>query len=238
MPTATRTRPTIAARSFDRSTEVFGRNPVAVREAAVLDKVAGLTLLAVVAAVPGWFTNSPAALIAALVVAGLTGILGCWVPKTARFLAVPYALAEGFLLGAISRVYQSVGGHIVPLAVTVTAAIYVTTLAAYRSGLVKVNRRFIGMTFAVTVAFLVIVLFGLFVGLPTFGPVAAVIGLLGIFVGVSNLFVDFDYVRRAEDMGLDRSAEWNMALLILVSLVLVYLNVLRFVAAVSGGGRR
>jgi len=68
--------------------------------------------------------------------------------------------------------------------------------------------------------------------------VAAVIGLLGIFVGASNLFVDFDYVRRAEDMGLDRSAEWNMALLILVSLVLVYLNVLRFVAALSGGGRR
>jgi uncharacterized YccA/Bax inhibitor family protein len=171
------------------------------------------------------------------VVAGLTGILGCWVPRTARFLAAPYALAEGFLLGAISRIYETVGGHVVPLAVTVTAAIYITTLVAYRSGLIRVNRRFIGMTFAVTMAFLVILLFGIFVGLPTFGPMAAVIGLIGILVGVSNLFVDFDYVRRAEDLGLDRSAEWNMALLILVALVLVYLNVLRFVAAVSGGRR-
>lgn len=237
MSTATRSRQTIAARSFDRSAEVFGRNQVAVRESAVLDKVAGLTLLALVAAAPGWFSNSPAALIVALVVAGITGIVGCWVPRTARYLAVPYALAEGFLLGAISRVYETLGGHVVPLAVTVTAAIYLTTLVTYRTGLVRVNRRFIAMTLAVTLAFLVIVLFGLFLGLPTFGPVAAIIGLLGIFVGVSNLFVDFDYVRRAEDMGLDRSAEWNMALLILVSLVLVYLNVLRFVAAVSGGRR-
>lgn len=234
MATATRSRPTIAARSFDRTNEVFGPNQVAVRESAVLDKVAGLTVLALVAAVPGWFSNSPAALIVALVVAGITGIVGCWVPRTARYVAVPYALAEGFLLGAISRVYDTLGGHIVPLAVLVTAAIYVTTLAAYRSGLVKVNRRFIGMTFAVTVAFLVVLLFGLFVGLPTFGPAAAVIGLIGVFVGVTNLFVDFDYVRRAEDIGLDRAAEWNMALLILVSLILVYLNVLRFVAAVSG----
>jgi uncharacterized YccA/Bax inhibitor family protein len=240
LATTTRQRPkTLTARGYARSVDTFGAGaPERVSVASVLDKVAGLTILAVIGGVFGYLTSSTPLLVASLVVGSLAGLGACWLPRTARYLAVPYALAEGIVLGAISRLYESYNGRIVPLAVIVTAAIYITTLAAYRTGLVRVTHRFVTMALAATMGFLVVVVFGLFFGLPTFGPGAALIGLVGIFVGVVNLFIDFDYIDRGQAAGLAKAAEWNMAVLVLVSLVLVYLNVLRFVAALSGGSRR
>jgi len=236
----TQTRPrTLTARGYDRSVGTFGLGATErVSAHSVLDKVAGLTVVAILAAVVGYATDSAGLLIVCLVVGAGAGLAACWAPRTSRYLAVPYALAEGVVLGAISRLYESVDGRIVPLAVLVTGAIYIATLVSYRTGLVRVTSRFYSLALAVTVGFLVVMVFGLFFGLPTFGPMAALIGAIGIFVGVTNLFVDFDYINRAEISGLPKAAEWNMAVLVLVSLVLVYLNVLRFVAALSGGGRR
>ncbi|HUZ44651.1 MAG TPA: Bax inhibitor-1/YccA family protein [Acidimicrobiales bacterium] len=242
MAMATRQRPrTLTARGYQQSVDAFGVGvgpAERVRASSVLDKVAGLTLLAIGAGAVGYVANSPGLLIACLVLGAVSGMAACWAPRTARYLAAPYAITEGVVLGAISHLYESINGRIVPLAVLVTAAIYVTTLISYRSGLVRVTHRFYSMALAATVGFLVVLVFGLFAGLPTFGPMAAVIGAVGILVGVMNLFIDFDFIYRAESSGMPKAAEWNMAVLVLVSLVLVYLNVLRFIAALSGGGRR
>jgi len=240
MAMATRSRPrTLTARGYQRSGETFGAGTgERVSAASVLDKVAGLTLLAVAAAAVGYFIDSSGLLLACLVVGAVTGIAACWAPRTARFLAAPYAVTEGVVLGAVSHLYESVNGRIVPLAILVTAAIYITTLVTYRTGLVRVTHRFYSMALAATVGFLVVMVFGLFAGLPTFGPMAALIGAVGILVGVMNLFIDFDFIYQAQASGMPKAAEWNMAVLVLVSLILVYLNVLRFIAALSGGGRR
>ncbi|HVA44394.1 MAG TPA: Bax inhibitor-1/YccA family protein [Acidimicrobiales bacterium] len=240
MAMATRQRPrTLTARSYQRSVDAFGVGAgEQVRAASVLDKVAGLTLLAVGAGVVGYVSDSTGLLITCLVIGAISGMAACWVPRTARYLAAPYAITEGIVLGAVSHLYESINGRIVPLAILVTAAIYLTTLISYRSGLVRVTHRFYSMALAATVGFLVVLVFGLFAGLPTFGPMAAVIGAVGILVGVMNLFIDFDFIYRAESSGMPKAAEWSMAVLVLVSLVLVYLNVLRFIGALSGGGRR
>lgn len=240
MAMTTQSRPkTMTARGYERSVSAFGLGSTqTVSASSVLDKVAGLTALAVLAAVVGYATDSEPVFIVCLLAGAVTGLAACWAPRTARYLAVPYALTEGVVLGAVSRLYESLDGRIVPLAVLVTGAIYIATLVSYRSGLVRVTNRFYSMALAATVGFLVVMVFGLFFGLPTFGPMAALIGGIGVLVGVMNLFVDFDYINRAEISGLPKQAEWSMAVLVMVSLVLVYLNVLRFVAALSGGGRR
>ena len=139
MAVATTHRPrTLTARGYQRSVDAFGVGAGdQVRAASVLDKVAGLTLLAIGAGAVGYASDSPGLLIASLVIGAITGMAACWAPRTARYLAAPYALTEGIVLGAISHLYESINGRIVPLAILVTAAIYVATLISYRSGLVR-----------------------------------------------------------------------------------------------------
>jgi uncharacterized YccA/Bax inhibitor family protein len=55
----------------------------------------------------------------------------------------------------------------------------------------------------------------------------AILGVIGILLGVAMLFIDFNYVQIGEARGLPAEGEWFAAFLLMVSLVFVYLNVLR-----------
>lgn len=205
------------------------------------DKLIGLTIVALVSAVIGWAVVPLGIAIAAMFVAFVVILVSWFKMGWAKVLAPVYAVCEGVALGAISGIYATLGSGIVPLAVVFTAGVFVGALVVYRVGIIRVTPRLYRMAMMGAMGLIAVAVLSLFIGIPgfdTFGPFGVLIGALCLFVAVTNLFVDFDYVQRAEAMGLPADAEWASALAMLSAMVLVYLSMLRILASLMGGRRR
>ena len=224
-------------RSFERLSTTYplrgGGEPFTA--SGVYDKLAGLLFIVALSAVVGaLFLPTPAAF-ALLLVAVASSLVGIFKPDLARICAPVYALAEGAVLGYISRLYSQDAGGIVPLAILFTAGVFVGCLVAFRSGLVKVTPRFMTMTMIASFALFAVFLASL-IGLPIpgvrdLGTLGLLFGVVGLGVGVLNLFVDFAAIQQMEERAVDQKGEWFGALILLTSLVLVYVSILRILAA-------
>ncbi len=216
-------------------------HPVATfRASRAYDKLIGLTIVALVAAVAGWAVVPVGVAWVALVAAFVVVLVSWFRMRWAKVLAPTYAVLEGVGLGAISSAYATLGHGIVPMAIVFTAAVFVAALALYRTGLVRVTPRMMSMAMMGAFGIMAVSVLSLFIGLPgvnSFGRFGLIFGILCIAVAVLNLFNDFAWVDRSEQAGLPADAEWASALAMLTALVLVYLSMLRILASAYGGRR-
>jgi uncharacterized YccA/Bax inhibitor family protein len=172
-------------------------------------------------------------MIAALVVAVVT----MFRPHRAPVLAPVFAALEGVTLGVVSKLFVGQDAQIVPLAIIGTTVVFFGVLGAYRTGLVKVGATFIRATVIAgfgLLAVMLAVLLGLnFPGTSQGTTYFVVFGVLYLVIGVMDLFVDFAYVTKAEQAGVSHEGEWFAAFSIMISVVMIYLALLRIL-----GGRR
>lgn len=168
-------------------------------------------------------------------------------PHLAPWLAPPFALLEGLLLGAISAFYESgvsgtytPGGYdgIVFQAALGTVGVFTAMLMLYRTRLITITERFRSI---VTVAMLGIVLVYLATfALSFFGTTIPLIhqgGVVGIgfsllVIGIASmmLLADFDMIERGAAAGAPKHMEWYGAFALLVTIIWVYLEMLRLLA--------
>lgn len=214
--------------------------PVAGRSGAftadgALNKAGLLGLIALLVGTAAYVGNVSLGLAWVALFVGLgVGIWCSFQPRRARVLAPIYAVAEGAALGVISRFYADTGSHAVPLAVFGTVAVVAGVWAIYRTGLVKVGPKFAMVTFVAMLGMLVVMMTAFLTGWGLSGISGLLIfGVLYLVLAVMNLFVDFSFVDRAEQAGIEADAEWFSAFTILVSTVMVYLALLR----IFGGSR-
>jgi uncharacterized YccA/Bax inhibitor family protein len=159
-------------------------------------------------------------------------------PKASPFLAPLYAVAEGIFLGAISKVFESQWSGIVFQAILATIAVFFATLALYVFGIVKVTRRFqmivIGATAGVFVLYfgsLLLSLFGAdisFINSPS--PLGIALSVVICVIASMNLFLDYEFISQASKNGAPKYMEWYGAFGLMVTLVWLYLEVLRLLA--------
>jgi uncharacterized YccA/Bax inhibitor family protein len=204
------------------------------------DKLIALATIVLVCAIAGWLVVPVGVAFACVFVAFGIVLVSWFRMRWAKVLAPAYAVTEGIALGAISAAYQTVGHGIVPVAIVFTAGVFVTALFLYRTGLVRVTHRMVAMASMGAVGLLAAVVLSLFIpghlGFSSFGPWGIIIGVVCLGIAVLNLFTDFDYVHRSEQMGVSADAEWAAAFAMLTALVLVYLSILRILASFYGGG--
>jgi uncharacterized YccA/Bax inhibitor family protein len=166
-------------------------------------------------------------------------------PAWAKFLAPVYALAQGFVVGVVSKFYESVQGQegIVVQAVGATLATFLVMLVLYRTKIIKVTDRFrriiIGATMGVMLLYLVSFVIRLIAGSEAVGflnsPSAFGIGF-SVFVCVlaaMNLALDFDFIERGSAAGLPKGMEWFAAFGLLVTIVWLYLEILRLLSKLN-----
>jgi uncharacterized YccA/Bax inhibitor family protein len=224
--------------------------------AGVYSKVALLCGIAVVTGFVGWQVAGPGLAIGAILLAAVVSVVGVFVPRLARITAPLYAAAEGIGLGWISARYESVGHGVVPVSIVFTGAVFVAALASFRLGIVRVTPRFVTFTimatFGMAMIFLLAALGVPIPGAADIGPKGVIFGVIGLLIAVANLYVDFKFIDMmasgemtalrtlgwGRPMMVSAGAEWYAAQSLMISLVLVYLNVLRIVAAATGNGRR
>ena len=159
-------------------------------------------------------------------------------PRFAALTGLIYAVLEGLLLGAVSAIYEVRFDGIVVQAVILTIAVLVATLLLYMVGAVKASGR---LARGVTVAMGGLVLLYLFGWvLSLFGVDAAFWARptsFGIFFSVAvvalaalNLVLDFDMIENLSGWGAPKNMEWYAAFGLTLTLVWLYLEVIRLIA--------
>lgn len=180
----------------------------------------------------------PAWIIVSAIVGFGLAILTIFKPKLARFTAPLYAAAQGAFVGAISKLYEVQFDGIVLQAVGLTIGVFVMMLVLYATGTIKVTDRLRKGIFAATGAVCLVYLVTLVARL--FGsdiPMIHDAGVVGIgfslvVVGIasSNLLLDFDFIERGVEMRAPRYMEWFGAFGLMVTLVWLYLELLRLLS--------
>jgi len=174
-------------------------------------------------------------LIGGFVLALVTAFASRWSAITAPL----YALAEGFALGGISSVLELRYPGIVLQAVMLTVGVLAVMLLLYRSGLIKVTDKFRTGVMAATGAIMLLYLVD--IGLRAFTSIqipfinqsgALGIGFSLLVVGLAalNLVLDFDMIERATEQGAPKYMEWYGAFALMVTLVWLYMELLRLLA--------
>lgn len=237
----------------DGPSSPYVRQPMTVN--GVISATATLfVLLLLLSATVGWFQTEtvelsdgsqavsgiPALAWVGLVVGiGLTFLL-MFKPALAKFLAPVYAIAEGYFIGAISKAYNTLYDGIVVQAAGATIAVFAVMLFLYRTGVIRVTDRFrkivVTATIGVMVFYGVSLLIRLFAGADSvsFLRSPSLLGIaFSIFVAglaAFNLALDFDFIERGTKQGLDRNWEWFAAFGLLVTIIWLYLELLRLLA--------
>ncbi len=164
-------------------------------------------------------------------------------------LILAYAAAEGVFLGGISYVYdqwaQGSGYEgLVSQAVIGTIVAFVVMLALYRSRLVKVDGRFKKIMMVAMVSYLAIAVMSLissffgvgggwgFYGVGTLGLILCA---FAVVLAAFSLMLDFDSIERGVKMGLPERESWRMSFGLLVTLIWLYLEILRLLAIIASG---
>lgn len=159
-------------------------------------------------------------------------------PMTSHILGPVYAVGQGLFVGALSKMFDATYSGIVVQAVGTTLAVFGVMLFLYRTRILRVTDKFrrivIGATLGVMVFYLASFVFSMFGANVSFLSSSSGVGILfSLFVAglaAFNLALDFDFIERGAAMGLPRRMEWFAALGLLVTLVWLYLEVLRLLA--------
>jgi uncharacterized YccA/Bax inhibitor family protein len=165
-------------------------------------------------------------------------VLASFKPHLARFLAPVYALAQGVFVGAISHAYDVAFDGIVLQAVGATLGVFLVTLLLYHSRLVRVTDRFrrvvITATLGLAAFYLVSIVLHLFGVNISFLSEPSLLGIgFSIFaagLAAFNLFLDYDIIERGVKQRAPAHMEWFAALGLMVTIVWLYLELLRLFA--------
>jgi uncharacterized YccA/Bax inhibitor family protein len=209
----------------------------------VVYKTALLVALCIAAAAVPWDTVEPAGITPGLMMVTFVGLIGTGIvtalrPRLAIVTGPLYAIASGLFIGVVSSYYQAAFDGIVQQAALGTITTLAAMLIAYRTGLIKATPRFIKIVVSATMGLML--LYFVSIGLRFFGmqmPLLHDTGPVGILISVAivglaamNLILDFHVIETMSGQGAEKRMEWYGAFALLVTLVWLYLELLRLLA--------
>jgi uncharacterized YccA/Bax inhibitor family protein len=206
-----------------------------------------LLVILIAAATVGWMQTEEtvfggASLPMLAIVGSLVGFVCALVvafkPNLARIIGPIYAVCQGFFLGAISKAYNTEWDGIVIQAVGATLGVFAVMLVLYRTNIIKVTdkfRRTIIMATLGLVAFYfvswILSLFGVEIGIfSSTSWMGIAFSLFAAGLAAMNLALDFDFIEKGSKAGLPKQMEWFAAFGLLVTLVWLYLELLRLLS--------
>ncbi len=201
-----------------------------------------LTLLLLTILTASWSWGNPLrampfvwpAAIAGLIVAMVTVFKKEWSPVTAPI----YALVEGVFLGAVSALFERAYQGIVIQAVGLTFGVLFCLLLAYKSRIIKVTENFklgvVAATGGIALLYMVSIVMGFFGKSIPFihesGPFGIGFSLFVVVIASLNLVLDFDFIEKGAEHGAPKHMEWYGAFGLMVTLIWLYLEILRLLA--------
>jgi len=186
-------------------------------------------------------------LLGGMIAALVLGLVISFKPRTAPVLGPLYAAAEGLFLGVLSFVVArqfppEVGATLVFQAVGLTLGVAGAMLAAYATGLVKPGRVFRACVTSATggiALFYIVAFVGSMLGMDALSgllrfdnasPLSIGLSLFVVAIASLNLVLDFDFIHQGVARGLPKHMEWFGGFALLVTLVWLYIELLRLLS--------
>lgn len=236
--------PTLTPAAFDRAGSAIGSSVMTIN--GTLAKT-GILLLLVLASgswswsqvasdtAPAWFGM---AITVGWLVPFIAAIVISFVPKTAPWLSPIYAVTKGAILGIISAMFNAQFHGIVLSSILLTCGVLFGLLALYSTGVVRATEKFRAVVFAATAGIAIFYILSMVLGLfhiqipGLFGNGLVGIGfsLFVVVIAALNLIIDFDFIERGAAGGAPKFMEWYGAFGLLVTLVWLYLEILRLLS--------
>jgi uncharacterized YccA/Bax inhibitor family protein len=227
-------------KSLERS-EVFVSSDAATYSGIVIKT----SLLLLIAAISGFLAINFAGealyplLIGAIIVTFISIVVATRSPRLARPFAFIYAVSEGILLGVITLLFETLVPGVAMTAIIGTASIFTVMLFLYSSRTIRVTARFKKIMYGILLAFLLFFVFSLIINLINPGTIVLsnsmallVSGAIIVF-GAFMLAIDFDRAETIVSGGFDKSYEWMVSIGLMVTIVWIYIELLRFLAIIA-----
>ena len=177
--------------------------------------------------------------IVGFIVALITVFKKSWAPITVPI----YAIAEGFVLGGISFLYNAQYEGIVSNAIFLTLGILISLLMLYKSGYIKATENFklgvLAATGGIALVYLANFIMGFFgSSIGVLNPMNSSLLSIGfslfvVVIAALNLVLDFDFIEKGVENGAPKYMEWFGAFGLLVTLIWLYLEILRLLAKLN-----
>jgi uncharacterized YccA/Bax inhibitor family protein len=189
------------------------------------------TLFAVLVAVGAfaWGANSPGLALVGFLGGFVLAMVNTFSKKVRVPLIVAYAAAQGLALGTISRIYNEAYSGIVGQAVIGTLCAFGGILVAYRSGKIRVTPKFTRIMVGALMGYLVFSLITVFTGRPG-GATGYSVAVAAVALATFFLVLDFDQIEKSIAAGAPQQESWRMAFGLMVTIVWLYLEVLRLLS--------
>ena len=218
----------------------FGINQSVTGEVMTLDgtvnKTGILLGLCVGGAYFGW--NAPGLVLPAVLIGFVIALFTIFRPKNSPYTAPAYAAIEGVALGGITMIFEAQYPGIGIQAIGLTFGILASLLFCYKSGIIKPTENLRLMIVAGTMGIFILYLVSYIMSF--FGNSIGFIHSNGLFgIGFSlfvvaiaslNLVLDFDFIEEGAEKGMPKYLEWYGAFSLMVTLVWLYLEILRLLA--------
>jgi uncharacterized YccA/Bax inhibitor family protein len=198
--------------------------------------------LLVVAAAATWFLEPNFGIVLLAMVVGLVlGLVNSFKKNPSPALILAYAAFEGVFVGGISLLYEDRWHGIVAQAVLGTLAAFAAMLALYRFKVIQATPRFRRVLIIAAVGYLVFglvnllgSLFGVWTNVYSSGPLAILLSAAGVVLASLFLILDFDFVEQGIRNGIPAKYAWTAAFGLVVTIVWLYLEMLRLLSILQG----
>jgi len=187
------------------------------------------------------FTTSNTSFIIVGMICGLILAIATIFKKHWAPITVPaYAICQGLALGGISAIYESMYTGIVQQAVFLTMGIFMALLFAYKTKIIKATENFKLGVFAATggigIVYLISFIMSFFgdglsiMNIQNASMMSVGFSFFVVIIASLNLVLDFDFIEEASEIGVPKYMEWYATFGLLVTLIWLYLEILRLLA--------
>ncbi|HTE26226.1 Bax inhibitor-1/YccA family protein [Flavitalea sp.] len=240
--------PVLGEKKFEKTVDRFDNNVMT--QSGTLNKFGLMMLLLMAAASFTWKAAGEGKNVIPWMIGGAIGgfiviLIISFKPRLSSILAPIYALLEGVFVGAISAYYNNAfdayAPNIVMQAVGLTFGVVIAMFVLYKFGVIKATQRFKSVVFAATAGIAVFYLLSIVLGM--FGvtmplihestTMGIIFSLVVVAIAALNLILDFDMIEQGSAMGAPKYMEWYGAVGLLVTIVWLYLEILRLLSKLS-----
>jgi uncharacterized YccA/Bax inhibitor family protein len=238
--------PTLSEKHFERTIQNIGDGGV-MTEKGTLNKFGLLMLLVLGSASFTWKAAADGVNIMPWIIGTAIGgliiaLILAFRPVWASFLAPVYALVEGVFVGGISAYYNDAFSQIAPnivmQAVGITFGVVIAMFGLYRFGVIKATQKFkaviITATAGIAMFYVLSIVLSFFnIDMPLIhssGTWGIVFSLVVVSIAALNLILDFDMIEQGSAMGAPKYMEWYGAFGLLVTIVWLYIEILRLLS--------
>jgi len=244
--------PTLTQKIFDKSSAIEADMQGVMSVRGTINKFGFLTLMIIAGAAYNWhlFQEGKPSTVTALMIGGAIGglifaLIISFKPNWSGYLAPLYALLEGLFIGGISALidkgFEKTHPGLVLQAVGLTFGVAIAMFLLYNFRVIKATEKFksviIASTLGIGIFYLITIVLGFFgvnVGFAYDSSLLSIgISLFIVAIAALNLILDFDMIEQGAERGAPKFMEWYGAFGLMVTLVWLYLEILKLLSKIS-----